>query len=132
MAAPQELWDAQSRAFDEPDVAHLPKTLAEAALQEGAYDGLADVQGGLAGLSLHAPGGGADAALSEPAFKDTGAAADSDDDTDDQELPPWTCACAPRTPPAPTHSTRCTPRHSPQPRAGTAACTARRAWRSAR
>ena len=130
----QELWDAQGRAFDEPDV-DLPKTVAEAALQEGTFDGLADVQGGLAGLSLHAPGGGAEGALSEPAFKDTGAAADSDEDTEDQELPPWTCACAPRPRPRPPPNARvATPRVLDAARgyADTAACTAPRASRSAR
>jgi hypothetical protein len=87
----QELWEANTQAFDETDV-DLPKHVAEAALQEGTYADINEAQDELAALQFQeAPERGA--APREPAFKDTGAAGSSDDDAQVQEAPVWTCSC---------------------------------------
>lgn len=86
----QELWDASASAFDDPEVA---KTVAEAALQDGAFADINEVQDNLAGLNFQEVGDTA-AVPNEPAFRDTGTAGSSDEE-EPEELPAWTCACAP-------------------------------------
>jgi hypothetical protein len=89
----QELWGANTQNMDEAEV-ELPKHVAEAALQDGAYTDVAEAQDALAALHFQ---DGAEVAVapSEPAFKDTGAAESSDDEDNNVELPAWTCACGP-------------------------------------
>jgi hypothetical protein len=89
----QELWDPPGNSFGEPDV-DLPKHVAEAALRDGTYEDISAVQVGIAGINFQEGGETATAPL-EPEFKDTGAAAESDEETAEQELPTWTCACVP-------------------------------------
>jgi hypothetical protein len=88
----QELWESQTQAWDDPAV-DLAKTVAEVALDDAGYgdtgvhaDALGDLQlQGVPGMS---------AGAAEPAFKDTGTAESSDEETEAQELPAWACACA--------------------------------------
>ena len=88
----QELWDANTQAFEEPEV-DLPKTVAEAALQDGAFEDIGQVQDDLANLQFQEPGNAA-VDPKEPAFRDAGTVASSDDEAEAEEAPAWTCSYA--------------------------------------